>query len=101
MTDTVTVGCKLPHGFPLTVGNKTVMIDGLNKITIIGATEAYTEVEKDHWEAWVAENKNRSWYTSQSIFARKNAKEAKAMGKDLKSVKTGLEPVKQETPKEE
>ena len=98
MSETVTVACKLPQGFDLIVGDKTVRIDGLNKIVVIGATEAYTEVDKQHWDAWLAENKNKSWCTSQSIFAMPNAKEAKAKAKDLKGVKTGLEPV---VPKED
>lgn len=90
---TVTVVCKLPVGLTLTVGGKNVEINGANKAVIYGSQEGYTEVEKSFWDAWVAENKNKSWYTSQSIFARENAKEAKAMAKDLKSVKTGLEPI--------
>lgn len=91
--NTVTVGCKLPNGFTLIVGNKSVEVDGLNKTQIYGSTEAFTEVEASFWQAWVAENKNKSWYTSQSIFAKENIKEAKAKAKDLKSVRTGLEPV--------
>lgn len=90
---TVTVVCKLPAGLTLTVGDKNVEVNGANKPLVYGGKDGYTEVEKSFWDAWVAENKNKSWYTSQSIFAQENAKEAKAMAKDLKSVKTGLEPI--------
>ena len=96
MSETVTVICKLPNGFDMVVGNKIVKLNGLNTTTVYGATEAYTEVEKSFFDAWLPENKNRSWCTSQAISYRENLKEAKAKAKDLKSVKTGLEPVEQD-----
>lgn len=90
---TVTVASKLPSDFDLVVGGKTVTINGYNKAIIHGSKEAYTEVDKSFWDAWVAENKNRSWYTSLSIFAEESAKSVKAKAKELKDVKTGLEAV--------
>ena len=96
MSETVTVACKLPNGFSMVLGNKSVELNGLNKAVVFGSTEGYTEVDKDFYDAWYAQNKSKSWCVSQSIFAKENLKEVKAKAKDLKSVKTGLEPVEQD-----
>lgn len=93
MSDTVTVICKLPCGFEASVGNKIVQFNGINKTQIIGAKEGYTEVDKEFWDAWYPANKNRSWCTSQAITMQAKEKDARAKAKELRSVKTGMEPV--------
>jgi hypothetical protein len=95
MAKTVTIGCKLPNGIVLEIGEQQVEIDGLNKSVIIGATHVTTVVDADFWAAWKAKNATFSALKSGAIFEASNANEAAAIVKD--TGKTGLEPMPQKT----
>ena len=60
MAEMVTVGCKLPSGFVMQVGAKSVELNGLNKVAVYGADAGFTEVEKAFYDAWLVENKEKS-----------------------------------------
>lgn len=89
----VTIGCKLPNGIWLTVGeNKPVRINGWNNNLIQGADHGLTEsVPADLWEAWLKEHADSKLVKGGFIFASKNEKETKAKAKDKKGNKSGHE----------
>lgn len=96
---TVFVGCKLPHGIILehpTNENQKVQLSGLNKIMIIGATHAMTELDSEFWDAWIAANKNFQPLKTGAIFIAKNSSELQAVAKEYEKVKTGFEPMAQD-----
>jgi hypothetical protein len=88
------IGCKLPNGIVLEVGEKSVEINGLNKSVIIGATHATTEVDNDFWQAWKKEHADFPALKSGAIFEAKTEKDAAVAVKD--TGKTGLEPMPQD-----
>ena len=90
---TVTIGCKLPNGIWLKVGEKKpVRINGWNNNVIQGAEHGLTEnVPADLWEAWLKEHAESKLVKGGFIFASKNERETKAKAKDNKANKSGHE----------
>lgn len=90
----VVIGCKLPNGIvlehPLDPSN-TVELKGLNRVAIIGADHATTQVDDDFWGAWEAVHKEFPALKSGAIFVAKSANDAAAIAKEFKGRKTGLE----------
>lgn len=90
----VIVGCKLPHGIvlenPLDPAQK-VTLNGLNKIEIIGATHATTEVDAEFWDLWEKSNPDFAALKSGAIFVAKTAAEAKSIAKEYAKEKTGFD----------
>ena len=97
MAGTVTVGCKLPHGIiiehPLDPSIK-VALAGLNKVTIIGADYASTEVDAEFFGIWSKANKDFGPLKSGAIFAGKSSADVKAAAKEFGERETGFEPMK-------
>ena len=91
--NTVTVGCKLPNGIWLQVGDsKPVRINGWNNNAIIGAEHGLTEnVPAELWEAWKKEHADSKLLKGGFIFATGNEKSTVAKAKEQKSNKSGLE----------
>lgn len=102
---TVTIGCRLPSGLILEVGDVSVELNGQrqaqeNSPIVILNADMYgtTEVDAEYWEAFVARvGKDFAPLKSGAIFEAKNEKEAKAKAKDLKEAPTGHEPLPQKT----
>ena len=98
MAKNYTVGCKLPNGIILehpSDENKTVELSGLNKILIIGAEYATTEVDSEFWDAWIAAHQDYPALKSGAIFVAKTTAEVAAVAKENQGRITGLEPMKQ------
>ena len=101
----VTVGCRLPSGLEIQVGDKKIELAGQNQRykelgieIILLKDEDYgtTEVDASFWEAWKQiVGQDFAPLKSGAIFESKNATEAKAQAKDLKEKKTGHEPMPQ------
>ena len=101
----VTVGCRLPSGLEIQVGDKKIELAGQNQRykelgieIILLKDEDYgtTEVDASFWEAWKQiVGQDFVPLKSGAIFESKNATEAKAQAKDLKEKKTGHEPMPQ------
>lgn len=94
MSAKVTVCCSLPHGIVLEHPQNpkiSVVVNGLNKSQIIGASHVATEVDADIWEAWKAEHKDFPAIKVGALFAAKTADEAKGKIDDMKDEKTGFE----------
>ena len=94
MAKTVLIGCKLPNGIILEVGDQQVELNGLNKCAIIGATHGSTNVDADFWAAWKTQNSTFSALKNGAIFEASSESEAAAKVKD--TGKTGLEPMPQD-----
>lgn len=100
---TVTIGCRLPSGLVMQVGEKFVELEGQRQTQkrsqiIILTPDDYgvTEVAADFWEAWKKlVGPKFGPLASGAIFEAKNTKEADAKAKDLKGKKTGHEPLPQ------
>jgi len=106
---TVTIGCRLPCGLILDLGdpNKpSVELAGQrqaqarSKIIVLSEDDyGTTEVDQSFWEAFVERvGPDFAPIKSGAIFVAKNEKEAKAIHKDLKGKKTGHEPLAQDDP---
>lgn len=101
---TITIGCRLPTGLILEVGDKRVELAGQrqmqeeSEIVILGSSMyGTTEVDESFWEAFRNQVGDKfEPISSGAIFVAKNEKEAKAIAKDLKGKETGHEPSKQE-----
>ena len=104
---TVTIGCRLPSGLILDLGDQKtppVELEGQrqaqarSKIVLLSEDDyGTTEVDQSFWEAFMARvGPDFAPVKSGAIFVAKNEKEAKAMHKDLKGQKTGHEPLPQE-----
>ena len=100
----ITIGCRLPSGLIIKVGDKSVELEGQRQTqkrspVILLSNDDYgtTEVDASFWEAWKqAVGEDFAPLKSGAIFEAKNQTEASAKAKDLKSKKTGHEPMTQD-----
>jgi hypothetical protein len=110
--NTVTVGCKLPHGLVLTLNEKVtteedrpiyratgpaVTLAGRNASQIIGGY-GMTEVDADWWDAWVKQNQNFQPYKSGLIFAEPRRDKAMDRAMEQRQIATGSEPIDPDKP---
>ncbi len=91
MAATVTVGCKLPHGLHMDLGDKRVTINGTNSAAIIGGHGITEGVDADFFDAWMKKNKDLPFVQRGLIFASEKKADIKAQAVEKKDVKTGLE----------
>jgi len=94
---TVTIGCKLPNGIHMQVGDSPrVRILGWNNNEIAGLSHGITrDVPADLWEAWRKEHADSKLVTNGIIFAEESEKRAKDKAKDNKEQKSGFEQLPQ------
>lgn len=99
---TVTVGCKLPHGFHLDLhevvnGQPEVKarytVEGANASQIIGGHGITPNVPEDFWNEWLAKNKNTPMVRNGLIFANTKASEVVARAQGQEDLATGFEGV--------
>ena len=93
----LTVACKLPHGLFLTVGAKSVTIAGANSSRIIGGY-GLTAVDKDFWDAWVAENHTLVLLKNGMVFVQDSGNKAEGQAKEQAELKSGFEPLDMNKP---
>ena len=99
-TNTVTVGCKLPHGLVLELGGVEVTINGVNSSLIVGGFGLTEGVDAAFFDAWMSANKHTAIVKNELIFAQSKTSEAQAEAKDKAANKSGLEGLgKQDLPK--
>ena len=97
-SNSVTIGCKLPHGIVLDHPldpEKKVELRGKNKALIIGADYGTTEVDGEFWETWKTVHKDFPALRSGAIFEAANASELTAVAAELEDETTGFEPMAQ------
>lgn len=103
----ITIGCRLPSGIILDLGDNTtppVELAGQRQaqarskiITLTDDDYGTTEVDASFWGAFVKRvGPEFAPIKSGAIFVAKNEREAAAIAKDLKGKKTGHEPLPQE-----
>lgn len=93
MAATVTVGCKLPNGLILELGDKRVTVKGANSSNIIGGHGITEGVDKEFFDAWMTKNKELSFVKAELLFAHEKTANTTAQAKERKKEKTGLEPL--------
>ena len=100
----ITVGCRLPTGLILRLFGENMVEVGsvelkgqnadMNGALFIKPTHCgYTEVDKDFWDKWVAQNADFAPYASGAIFAEATESKARGAAKERVKEKTGLEGV--------
>ncbi len=57
--ETVVIGCKLPNGFYMQVGEVVHTIKGFNSSVVVGGHGITEDVPADLWAAWLKENKDK------------------------------------------
>lgn len=88
---TVTVGCKLPHGLHLDIGEKRVTLAGANASQVIGGHGITENVDKEFFEKWLSLNKDSVAVQRGLIFAHDKAGNTKSEAIEKQEEKTGLE----------
>jgi hypothetical protein len=92
------IGCRLPTGIILEhpmQPKKTITLDGLNRIKILGAGYATTPVDADFWEHWKMVHKDFPAMKTGAIFEAGTVEDAAAVAADLAKEKTGFEKMPQ------
>lgn len=97
-TDTVTVGCKLPHGLHLDIvkiGEPTARhtINGTNSSRIIGGYGITEGVPRAFWDRWLEQAKDLAMVKNGLVFAHKETASAIAKAKDGAGVLNSFEPI--------
>ena len=113
---TVTVACKLPNGLHMeiardgqpkvrfTLNGARRRVDANNRELNVEAHDvAFTYglthgIPKDFWDAWIAENEHYGPVANGLIFAQAKEADSKAMARERKDLKSGLEPINPEKP---
>lgn len=93
MAATVVIGCKLPNGFFMQVGDKVHTIKGYNSAAVVGGHGITDDVPADLWTAWLAENKDRDLVKNGFVFAHGDDKDTKAEAKEKAKTKSKTEPL--------
>lgn len=109
--ESVIVGCKLPNGLILQVGNETVRLNGraryriplegrVNRNTDVEYADGLTVVPKQFWDSWYGAHKDyppvmkvdaQGRPKEPAVYASPNRNEAVAKAKDTESAKVGFE----------
>jgi hypothetical protein len=90
---TVVIGCKLPNGFFMQVGEASHVIKGYNSSSVIGGHGITEDVPADLWGAWLKENKDRDLVKNGFVFAHSNKNAVKAEASEKTKAKSGTEPL--------
>ena len=104
-TKNVTVVCKLPHGFEITVGNTSRKLNGANTdpavkspIAVVLNSEAHgtTSVPEDFMAAWMKRNAKHPAVVNGAIRIVKENDKASVRAASKDAGKTGLEAMKKD-----
>lgn len=97
-TETVTIGCKLPHGLHMDVGDQRVTINGLNTTEIVGGHGLTFGVPKALWEQWKRDHKDAEFVKRGLVFAQGKTDSAIAEAKEKKDNRSGFEGIDPNNP---
>lgn len=100
---TILIGCRLPHGLTIKHPNPdvkaSVTLAGIHSSKLVkrdgtpAADHAVTAVDLELWDAWKTVYHEFAALKTGAIFEAKNSQEAGLKAKELRSEKTGFEPV--------
>lgn len=88
---TVTVGCKLPHGLHLDIGETRVTLNGVNSTGIIGGHGITENVDKEFFDKWMEMYKKSEMVKNGLIFANEKTASVKAEAIEKKDNPSGFE----------
>jgi hypothetical protein len=96
--ESVTVGCKLPHGIILDVKTASgelvrQIIKGSNDARIVGGYGITENVSSELWDQWLKEHPRHKAVLNGSLFIHNELKSAISIAKERRKVETGLDPV--------
>lgn len=97
----VVIGCKLPHGLIIHVGDARHTLIGANTSDLINGFGITRDVPKDLWDEWLRLHPKYEPIKQGLIFVIAKGNEEKevfAATADRKSAPTGLEPIDPEKP---
>lgn len=92
MSSTVIVGCKLPNGLIIHIGEKNVTLNGYNSTKIVGG-HGITEVDKDFWDEWSKSNSDFDPVKAGLIFASGSVKNTEAEAIEKEDNLSGFEQI--------
>lgn len=90
---TVTVGCKLPNGLHLDLGETRVTVRGTNSAKVVGGHGITENVDASFFAAWMDKNKELAFVKNGAIFAHEKRANTEAQAEMMEDAKTGLEPL--------
>lgn len=93
----VVIGCKLPNGCVLRVGETEVILSGANSSNIVGGY-GLTTVPSDLWDEWLAKYKDCDLVKKNTVFMQSNMAKAAAQAKEQAEIRTGMEPLNPDAP---
>ncbi|AXH72238.1 MAG: hypothetical protein [Caudoviricetes sp.] len=93
----VTVGCKLPNGVVLRVGEDKAILSGANSSNVIGGY-GLSSVPSDLWDAWHAKHKDSDLVKKGLVFAQSTVAKATAQANEQAGIKSGSEPLDPDAP---
>jgi hypothetical protein len=94
----ISVGCKLPHGLHLDIGDTRVTLKGANDAEIIGGHGITENVDAAFFAKWCELNHQHPALENNLIFAQAKTADVKAQAKEQKNVKTGFEGINPAAP---
>lgn len=97
-TATVTVGCKLPNGLHLDLGDKRVTLNGANSARIVGGYGITEGVDAAFFEAWKKTYADSPAVKNGLVFAHGKTGDVEAQAREQAEIRTGLEPLDPEKP---
>jgi hypothetical protein len=98
MSETLTVGCKLPIGLVLEQGGYKVELNGSSSSLVVGGYGLTEGVDKDAFEKWLAAHKEQPYVKKELIFAQAKLNSAQSKASENSGVKSGLEGLPQDKP---
>lgn len=94
---TVTIGCKLPNGLVLALGETRHTLAGTRASAVVGGY-GLTPVPADFWAAWSRKYAAFPPLQQGLIFAQPTVDKAAAQAREHAALRTGLEPINPQTP---
>lgn len=98
MSETVTVGCKLPHGLKVKLDGVEVTFNGANSSRVVGGYGLTEGIDKDFFDKFMAVHADLPYVKNELIFAQEKANSAVSAAKERADEKTGFEGLDPEKP---
>ena len=97
-TDTVTIGCKTPHGLILNLTEfgkpaRVFVVKGNNSAQVIGGFGITHGVPRAFWEEWKEKNKSLALVTNGLVFAYGKRDAAESHANEHAKLPHGFEPM--------
>lgn len=90
-TATVAVGCKLPNGLHLDIGETRVTLKGANAARVFGGFGVTEGVDKSFYEEWCRINAQHPALKNGLIFAEAEADSVEDRGEEQAELRSGFE----------